>query len=366
MKKYLNPDLQKRNKLFQELRKSEATIISKLETLVAVGSSWLLTSKHYYLPLKQLSTSSKPIITPKDFQTIFSNVETILNFHRKLREGFDKVRESWPRVDDVGQVFLQLAPGLKAYGDYVANFDAAVNHLSFLREQTGEKGKLAQFLNEAFQQTNLNGFHVSLTELLTTPMHQISEYAARLEAMESRTPEDHPGLTALRSACSQMNSTSKVVAEALQESQNRVSVLQVQRRLADTDYNIIKPKRVLLGEYETKTANMGGKTGKVQKAHLVLFNDMLLICHPKSKDRYKVVDEVPLNVEISVQEIPSKSSTSTLEVTTPKQKFLLSFPSIEERKPFYENLNKVLEHYNNKVKGNILSFLLIQSVWIAI
>jgi hypothetical protein len=104
--------------------------------------------KHYYLPLKQSATSNKPIISIQDLATIFSNIETILNFHRKLKEGFDKARANWPlSIDSIGSIFLNLvcynvmlinlnkvkAPGLKAYGEYVENFDAAVNHVNFLK-----------------------------------------------------------------------------------------------------------------------------------------------------------------------------------------------------------------------------------------
>jgi hypothetical protein len=94
--------------------------------------------KHYYLPLRESSIGSKPIISKQDLTTIFSNIESVLNFHRKLKEGLDKLREEYPvGVDLVGQVFLQQAVHLRAYGEYIENFDAAANHVNFLKEQQG-------------------------------------------------------------------------------------------------------------------------------------------------------------------------------------------------------------------------------------
>ncbi len=58
-------------------------------------------------------------------------------------------------------------------------------------------------------------------------------YLRFLQAMADSTPEGHPGQAALLNACSQMKSTNRYVKEAMEESLNRVSVLQFQRKLAD-------------------------------------------------------------------------------------------------------------------------------------
>lgn len=122
-----------------------------------------------------------------------------------------------------------------------------------------------------------------------------------------------------------------------------------------------------MGEYETKQVNMGGKVGKIAKAHLCLFNDALLICNPKSKDKYKVVEEVPVDAEVTVQDIPDSKDTKgklqffnglifilsgTIELATPKQKYMITMNSPEEKKPLLFSLSKVVEDHNNKVKGS--------------
>lgn len=77
---------------------------------------------------------------------------------------------------------------MKSYGEYVENFDAAVNHIEFLKEQQGEKGKFTQFLNDvtvsrnsklslqAYQKSDFGGFKIGLEELLSNPLHQMNEY----------------------------------------------------------------------------------------------------------------------------------------------------------------------------------------------
>jgi hypothetical protein len=74
---------------------------------------------------------------------------------------------------------------------------------------------------------------MGLLELISNPINQLNEYEQRLEALVNTTPKDHPGLDELVSAAALMKETNKYVKEAMQESQNKVEVLKVQRKLAD-------------------------------------------------------------------------------------------------------------------------------------
>jgi hypothetical protein len=77
------------------------------------------------LPLRE---STKPIISKTDVHTLFSSIEGVLAFHRKLHEGFEKLNDEWPCVDAIGDVILRLAPGLKAYNDYVESILCCGDH----------------------------------------------------------------------------------------------------------------------------------------------------------------------------------------------------------------------------------------------
>jgi hypothetical protein len=59
------------------------------------------------LPLKAALTANKPLISKTDIHAIFSTIEGVLSFHRKLKEGFEKLEEEWPCVDNIGDVFLK-------------------------------------------------------------------------------------------------------------------------------------------------------------------------------------------------------------------------------------------------------------------
>lgn len=93
---------------------------------------------------------------------------------------------------------------MKAYGEYVENFEAAVNHVNFLKDQQGEKGKFTTFLNEAFAKIDFGGYRMGLLELLSAPINQMNEYETRLLSLQEVTPPDHRGFSDLTSAYSLM------------------------------------------------------------------------------------------------------------------------------------------------------------------
>ena len=141
-------------------------------------------------------------------------------------------------VDHIGDLFLKLAPGLKAYEDYVSNIDSAINHVVFL--QNSEK-KFTQFLEEVQQTTDFGGYSLSLEELLMTPLNQINNYEIHLEAITNTLPTDHPGYLSLVGASALINETNKYLREAIVDSKNRLQVLQIQRLLDghEVHYNML-------------------------------------------------------------------------------------------------------------------------------
>jgi hypothetical protein len=43
-----------------------------------------------------------------DIAAVFSNVETILELHVKLKERFNSLNDNWPLIDDLSDVILKM------------------------------------------------------------------------------------------------------------------------------------------------------------------------------------------------------------------------------------------------------------------
>jgi len=338
---YKTKEMQTRNQIFRDLRKSEIALISKLE----------LINNNYYAPLRENLGSKKPMITKKDLETFFGDMEQILLFHLKMREGFELLRLNWPKIDDIGNTFLQQAEAIKPYGPFVENFYAAFSHIDFIKSKNEQ---FAEFLAAADKKSSLGGFQISLKELLYVPINQIQNYEQALDKMISLTPHDFRGSEALRKAHVVLQETNKFIKESLDEAQNRVGVFEVQRALED--HEILKKKRKFVMTWESDNCIVGTK--KHGDVVVFLFNDVLLISKLKSKDKHKVVEEINLDSDLQVAK--SSEGPKFFDVISPKVKYTFKFDKAEEAERPFTTISRVIEETNNKIKvfGLPFSFLI--------
>lgn len=68
---------------------------------------------------------------------------------------------------------------------------------------------------------------------------------------------------------------------------------------------------MFITEADTKYVSIGEKKEKAQKAHCFLFKDIILLAVPKSNHKYKVVECITLEGEISVEDVIAKKGTAT-------------------------------------------------------
>lgn len=75
---------------------------------------------------------------------IFSNIEVILNCHKKLLDMFEKRLVVWDSSPELGDIFLENTAFIKLYKYYVNNFDKSIITLKTVREKNPEFQKFAQ------------------------------------------------------------------------------------------------------------------------------------------------------------------------------------------------------------------------------
>ena len=73
--------------------------------------------------MKENADGPKPLATIKEINTIFSNLEILMNFNKELLKKLE-ARSNIPIQDRlIGDIFLELAPLMKLYTEYINNFD---------------------------------------------------------------------------------------------------------------------------------------------------------------------------------------------------------------------------------------------------
>lgn len=124
-----------------------------------------------------------PLATQQQFQALFSSLETIYNFNCLLLKNLEQRLSEWPGNPKIGtthsserstdpiaaDIFIELAPMLKLYVDYVNNFNSSISaHQELLKDK--KKGKA--FLEWSQLAQKNAGSNVDLGALLIMPVQR--------------------------------------------------------------------------------------------------------------------------------------------------------------------------------------------------
>lgn len=155
---------QERIRTATELLKTEETYVESLEVIISC----------YLQPLRQKAEAmSKPPLSKKAVELIFSNIETIFGMNSILLESLRKALSDTERLKPknqagLGEALLKTIPFLKMYISYVNNFDTAAKKLS-KKIQKNSAGLVA-FLKEQRKNERTKGLEIR--DLLVMPIRK--------------------------------------------------------------------------------------------------------------------------------------------------------------------------------------------------
>uniref|UniRef100_A0A8C9U2K6 BCR activator of RhoGEF and GTPase n=1 Tax=Scleropages formosus TaxID=113540 RepID=A0A8C9U2K6_SCLFO len=195
----LEKGLEMRKWVLSGILASEETYLSHLEAL-------LLPMK----PLKAAATTSQPVLTIPQIETIFFKVPELYEIHKEFYDGLLPRVQQWNHHQRVGDLFQKLASQLGLYRAFVDNYEVAV--------ETAEKCCQAntQFA-EISEKVPLTGLgcsrgacsllaatlnHLSLcaSALLYKPVDRVTRNTLVLHDLLKHTPCSHPDYPLLQDA----------------------------------------------------------------------------------------------------------------------------------------------------------------------
>eukprot|EP01118_Nematostelium_gracile_P008992 TRINITY_DN3009_c0_g1_i1.p1 TRINITY_DN3009_c0_g1~~TRINITY_DN3009_c0_g1_i1.p1 ORF type:complete len:707 (-),score=234.45 TRINITY_DN3009_c0_g1_i1:74-2194(-) len=269
----------------------------------------------YLLPLRRTHESKRKSMLPNflqqvslkqsDLESIFANVEALLKVHQKNRVRFDSIIRKWP-FSNVGEIFLQMAPELIVYSDYVAN---ATNSLNTLSRCEQENPEFAQFIQQATKEGS-----DPLMGLLVRPLNHISQYMMFLKTMIKNSPSNSRDLSNLHSAYLAIKKAFKFIQESSGRSSNRAKMVDVQRRLnipTNLNFELTDPKRQWISEGPIQsTEKVLAFTSDKQRFYF-LFSDVFLLAEDSGKDKYKLSNIFMLKEAVLEETTKQKAFTLT-------------------------------------------------------
>ncbi|XP_010209266.1 PREDICTED: FYVE, RhoGEF and PH domain-containing protein 2 [Tinamus guttatus] len=204
---------------------------------------------------------------------IFSNISSIYQFHAQFfLPELQKRMEDWSSNPRIGDVIQKLAPFLKMYGEYVKNFDKAVELITVWSEKSPPFQELIADIQKREVCANL-----TLQHHMLEPVQRIPRYELLLKDYVRKLPPASPDRADAEKALEMIFMVAKHSNAAIAEMERLQNLWEVYQRLGLED-DIVDPSNELIKEGPVLKISSRNSTSE---KYLFLFNNMLLYCVPK-------------------------------------------------------------------------------------
>ncbi|XP_021167384.2 FYVE, RhoGEF and PH domain-containing protein 1 isoform X1 [Fundulus heteroclitus] len=283
-----------------ELLLTEIAYVSKLHLLDQVFCARLLEEAR--------SRSSFPCDV---VQGVFSNICSIYCFHQQfLLPALQKRMEEWDSSPRIGDILQKLAPFLKMYGEYVKNFDRAMELVNIWMERSAQFKAIIQEIQREERCGNL-----TLQHHMLEPVQRIPRYELLLKDYLNRLPEDAPDYRDAQKSLELIATAAEHSNAAIRKMERMRKLLKVYELLGGEE-DIVNPTNELIKEGHI--LKLSNKNGTTQDRYLILFNDRLLYCVPKLR---LIGQKYSVRARIDVDGMELKETSS---VAVPSRTFLVS------------------------------------------
>ncbi|XP_061298507.1 FYVE, RhoGEF and PH domain-containing protein 2 isoform X3 [Pezoporus flaviventris] len=244
-----------------------------LETEQAYVSRLHLLDQIFYTELMKEAKNGKTV--PEEVvKMIFSNISSIHQFHSKFfLPELQKRMEDWSCNPRIGDVIQKLAPFLKMYGEYVKNFDKAVELITVWSEKSPPFQELIADIQKRKICANL-----TLQHHMLEPVQRIPRYELLLKDYVRKLPPESPDRDDAEKALQMIFMVAKHSNAAIAEMERLQNLWVVYQRLGLED-DIVDPSNELIKEGPIQ--KISTRSNSTSEKYLFLFNNMLLYCVPR-------------------------------------------------------------------------------------
>ncbi|XP_006640908.3 active breakpoint cluster region-related protein isoform X1 [Lepisosteus oculatus] len=322
---------------------SEEIYINQLEAL-------LLPMK----PLKATATTSQPVLTIQQIETIFYKIQDIFVVHKEFYDELYPNIQQWDNKVTVGHLFQKLASQLGVYKAFVDNYKVAVETARQCSQANIQFQKISENLKVKGPKDSKDcTTTVTMEALLYKPIDRVTRSTLVLHDLLKHTPKDHPDFPLLQ--------------DALRISQNFLSSINEE----------IDPRRtaVTTPKGEARQLVKDGFLVEVSEGtrklrHVFLFTDLLLCAKTKKMavgkhQQYDCKWYIPL-ADLAFQTLddtdvcPHVHTMSEEEIEEMKMKISVIKSDIQKEKKALKGQTRALDRLRKKMNEQE-SWLLLHS-----
>uniref|UniRef100_A0A669DF22 BCR activator of RhoGEF and GTPase n=1 Tax=Oreochromis niloticus TaxID=8128 RepID=A0A669DF22_ORENI len=161
---------------------SEETYLSHLEAL-------LIPMK----PLRAAATTSQPMLTIQQIETIFFKVPELHEIHKDFYDALLPRVQNWSHQQCVGDLFQKLASQLGVYRAFVDNYKVAVETADKCCQANAQFAEISEVCNHATRSR-------TAAALLYKPVDRVTRSTLVLHDLLKHTPSSHPDYPLLQDA----------------------------------------------------------------------------------------------------------------------------------------------------------------------
>uniref|UniRef100_A0A8C6V003 Si:dkey-91m11.5 n=1 Tax=Neogobius melanostomus TaxID=47308 RepID=A0A8C6V003_9GOBI len=182
--------LEMRKWVLSGILSSEETYLSHLEAL-------LIPMK----PLRAAATTSQPMLTVQQIETIFFKVPEMHEIHRDFYDALLPRVQDWSQQQCVGDLFQKLASQLGVYRAFVDNYKVAVETADKCCQANAQFAQICENLKiKSTKDCKDQSAKYSLETLLYKPIDRVTRSTLVLHDLLKHTPSSHPDLPLLQDA----------------------------------------------------------------------------------------------------------------------------------------------------------------------
>uniref|UniRef100_A0A673ZH98 BCR activator of RhoGEF and GTPase n=1 Tax=Salmo trutta TaxID=8032 RepID=A0A673ZH98_SALTR len=186
--KSVSKGLEMRKWVLSGILASEETYLSHLEAL-------LLPMK----PLKAAATTSQPVLTIPQIETIFFKVPELYEVHKEFYDGLLPRVQQWSHHQRVGDLFQKQASQLGVYRAFVDNYEVAVETAEKCCQANTQFAEISEVMGTGMEVEWEEG-GLMTTALLYKPVDRVTRSTLVLHDLLKHTPSSHPDHPLLQDA----------------------------------------------------------------------------------------------------------------------------------------------------------------------
>ncbi|XP_028276687.1 active breakpoint cluster region-related protein isoform X1 [Parambassis ranga] len=253
-------------------------------------------------PLKATATTSQPVLTIQQIETIFYKIQDIFEIHKEFYDSLLPNIQQWDEKVTVGHLFQKLASQLGVYKAFVDNYKVALETAEKCSQANSQFQKISENLKVKGPKDSKDcTTTISMEALLYKPIDRVTRSTLVLHDLLKHTPKDHPDFPLLQ--------------DALRISQNFLSSINEE----------IDPRRtaVTTPKGEARQLVKDGFLVEVSESsrklrHVFLFTDLLLCAKMKKTavgrhQQYECKWYIPL-ADLTFQTLDDTDSCPSIQV----------------------------------------------------